>query len=133
MSESDTPKQTSLDELERIALEHYEYVSLKAGAWNNQIPKAIKAWYAQKRELAAARVPEWKQHLQVCTSVPSNVFLIRYHDGIIVRWWSNGYWVSENEEDCAIKFVSYEVAKEKMMELPKPLIRKPAPAAPETK
>lgn len=35
-------------------LEHYERVSTIAHEWNNQIPQAIKAWYAAK---AAASIP----------------------------------------------------------------------------
>lgn len=40
--------QASNEELCALALAHYDHVSTVAHEWNNQIPQAIKAWYAAK-------------------------------------------------------------------------------------
>lgn len=42
-------RQVPIEERLRDCLAHYERVSSIAGEWNNQVPQAIKAWYAAKR------------------------------------------------------------------------------------
>lgn len=41
-------KQVPLDEQCEATLRHYDHVSTVAHEWNNQVPQAIKAWYAAK-------------------------------------------------------------------------------------
>ena len=43
-----TPKQATNEEMCASTLAHYERVSSAAHEWNNQVPQAIKAWYAAK-------------------------------------------------------------------------------------
>lgn len=40
-----SPAETSLEDLRRLALEHYERLATIAHEWNNQIPQAIEAWH----------------------------------------------------------------------------------------
>ena len=51
MTELTQGKQATLDELEAQCLQHYEELAAKAHHWSNQVPQAIKFWYAHKRAL----------------------------------------------------------------------------------
>ena len=55
----DTPCEVPLAEQCASTLEHYERLATLASEWNNQVPQAIKAWYAAKAaEFATARHEE---------------------------------------------------------------------------
>lgn len=50
-------QQVSLDELEAQCLRHYKKLADKAHYWHNQVPQAIKFWYAHKRALEQTNQP----------------------------------------------------------------------------
>ncbi len=67
-------RQVPLDEQCEATLKHYEHLATVAHEWNNQVPQAIKAWYAAKASVSeteeqgygiyvasrVSRAPMWK-------------------------------------------------------------------------
>lgn len=60
--------ETPLDDLERMALEHYGEVSSKAHCWMNTIPNAIRFYFDAKRKAA---VPELQQPSELASRLRS--------------------------------------------------------------
>ena len=58
MAELTQGKQATLDELEAQCLQHYEELADKAHHWSNQVPQAIKFWFAHKRALEQTNAAE---------------------------------------------------------------------------
>lgn len=58
------PCQTSNEDLLAMCLDHYERVSSIAHEWNNQVPQAIKAWYAAKSAAPASGNIDWLNDLK---------------------------------------------------------------------
>ena len=66
-SASSGAAQTPIADLLAACLEHYERVSTVAHEWHNQVPQAIRAWYAAKAAPSAnQRITEAEGLLREC-------------------------------------------------------------------